>query len=135
MTNITNSATRAPIIIKIFGKSASVNPVDPIVRTYTPHCHKNNLQHIKILETMGVRISSLCNPILFILNSHDLAIKFNLQTHEVRYCFTYFITCAKLIPGVLHNEFFRENVKISTVRADATTVVLSLRYTVHKQKQ
>lgn len=30
MTSITNNATRAPIIIKIFGKSAIVNPGDPI---------------------------------------------------------------------------------------------------------
>lgn len=46
MTSITNSATRAPIMIKIFGRSAKVIPVDPIL---TPHFltlkHKENTRN------------------------------------------------------------------------------------------
>lgn len=37
ITSITNSATKAPIIMKILGRSASVSPVDPIFTSLSIH--------------------------------------------------------------------------------------------------
>lgn len=53
MTSITNKATRAPIIIKMFGKSAKVSPVDPII-VFADH---QIVQHNKENQGMWIHIS------------------------------------------------------------------------------
>lgn len=58
MTSITKSATSAPIMIKMFGRSASVIPVDPMFTALSPVYHDSNTEHSKLLEGIGVRMSS-----------------------------------------------------------------------------
>lgn len=98
MTSITNSATKAPIIIKIFGRSAKVIPVDPIS---TPHFLS---QEHKFVNSY-LKPSRPCQYDLFCTvktNENFITI---LIVH--RFAYSCFFTCTSIILASRRSICFR----------------------------